>query len=140
MLAQILATDRSKFHIECYGGITHEHIRMYDSSLFCKVAHRTLNQGSHKDSQLDELSFLIASTLFQFVAALSIPEINLHFAITSDIGNLNIVLKHTLIDDIEFKVKMSQENWTEEQIMTQFGKRYKLNIAKPIQIAVFSKE
>ncbi len=140
LLIQILANERSKFYITCYGGITHEHLASFDYSLFSKVAYKTMNQGSQADSKLDKLSFLIASTLFQFIASLPIPEIHLQFVIISDLGNLNIRMKHLLIEDVEFKSKMITEGWTEKRIISQFGTRYKINDAKPIQVEIFLTE
>ncbi len=140
VLMKILATDRTKFYIACYGGNTHEHLWTYDNSLFLKAAHKTLNQGSKEDSKLDQLSFLIASTLFNFIASLPIPEIHLHFAITSDVGNLNIRITHLLMEDTKFKSEMIEKGWTEKQIMQQLGTRYKINDTKPIQVEIFLTE
>jgi hypothetical protein len=82
----------------------------------------------------------LSLSLFQFIAALPFPEINLHFSITSDIGNLSIRITHVLVEDIDFKLDMTKSGWTEEQIYAQLGTRYKINIEKPIQVEIFLKE
>jgi hypothetical protein len=140
ILMKMLENDRSEFYISCFGGNSHEHLTNYDYSLFSKVAYKTLNQDTLTNSKLDPFSFLIASTLFNFIASLPFSEINLHFSLISDVGNLSIRITHVLIEDINFKLDMIQSGWTEENIFAQFGTRYKINIEKPIQVEIFLKE
>jgi hypothetical protein len=139
ILMKMLENDRSEFYISCFGGNSHEHLTNYDYSLFSKVAYKTLNQDTLTNSKLDPFSFLIASTLFNFIASLPFSEINLHFSLISDIGNLSIRITHVLVEDINFKLDLIKSGWTEEKI-NEFGTRYKINIEKPIQVEIFLKE
>ena len=140
ILIRILKNDRSIFNITTYGGITHEHLPTYDHALFLKVAFETLNEASNVDSKNDTLSGLIARTLFNFISSFSTPEIYLQFALQSDVGNLNIQIKHVLIEDLDCKSRMIKLGWTEEQIYAQFGTRYKIDATKPIRVEIYLAE
>ncbi len=103
LLKNIIATNRSKFFIKTIGGITGEHLSNYDFALLNVCGNKILDQ-------YDELSFLIAMTLFERLEKLPFPRIHLIFELYTDLGNLKFIVKHELLQTIEDKITYNHIN------------------------------
>jgi hypothetical protein len=109
VLENILADDRKKMCINTIGNISGESLSRYNYVLYQKI-----------NVQHENFNHVLAHTMFcGFVRSLPFPELNLTFKICSDVGDLNIIMTHTLLPcDYEHNI----------------GVRHKIDMTVPIKI------
>ncbi len=122
LLTNILKLDISKFEISSTG-------KHHTESLYREIDER----------ETDFKTIVIKTICHSFLEGLIESEIDSQFFIQTDIGNLNIIMKHKFDIDIDFNKRMESYGYTKEQILFEFGSiRYRFNPENPLSIIICS--